>query len=563
MRQLLIMLMALVISISATQAQQPAANVQTNSEQDYKMGKAMETFFNLFRSVNMFYVDTTAPDKMVKTAIDAMLDELDPYTEYIPENQMDDFDFMTTGKYAGIGSLIRQRGAWVEISEPYKGTPSDRAGMKAGDRLVEIDGVSLKNLGSEKVSSMLKGEANTTFRLKYVPIKDTTKMVEVVITREKILVPSVPYSGYIKDSIGYIRFTNFTEDGARQVREAYHRLRSTGNLKGLIIDLRGNGGGIVDGAIDIAGMFIPEGSTVTTLQGRTSQSNKVYKSKHAPVDLKLPLAVLINSSSASASEILAGALQDMDRAVIIGNRSFGKGLVQTTRPVTNNSLLKITIAKYYTPSGRCIQAIDYTHRNDDGSVKHIPDSLIREFKTLAGRKVYDGGGINPDIKTKNQLWSKFVAILMAYGFVDDFANIYAAKNPAQPLKTFKVDDKIYNQFTAFMADKSIDYTSPTQTALNELKKQAQNEKYLDQIKELVDSIEAKIKDDKNALLKSRADEVKEVLSNAIITRWYYNSGANEYTLLNSDDNDLNAAIETLSNPQKYNKILKEQDTSKN
>lgn len=523
----------------------------------------METFFNLFRTANVLYVDTTAPEKMVTTAINAMLEELDPYTKYIPEDQMADFDFMTTGKYAGIGSLIRQRGPWVEISEPYKGTPSDRAGLKAGDRLVEIDGVSLKNLGSEKVSAMLKGDPNTTFKLKYTPIKDTMQIVEVSITREKIAVPSVPYYGMAQEGIGYIRFTNFTEDGAKQVREAYTAISSDNELKGLIIDLRGNGGGIVDGAIDIAGMFIPENSVVTTLKGRTSQSNKIYKSKQAPVDLKLPLVILINRASASASEILAGALQDMDRAVIIGDRSFGKGLVQTTRPVAENSLLKITIAKYYTPSGRCIQAIDYAHRNDDGSVKHIPDSLIREFSTVNGRKVYDGGGINPDIKTTSEYWSKFSAILMAYGFIDDFSNLYAAKNSAQPLLTFKVTDEIYDQFIKFMADKTLDYTSPTQTALNDLRKQAKNEKYLDQIKELIDSIEVKIKDDKNAMLKSQAKDIKELLTSTIITRWYYNSGSNQYALLNTDDRDIKAALDILNNPTQYNRILNEQDTSKN
>lgn len=523
----------------------------------------MEVFFNLFRATNALYVDTTDPEGMINTAINAMLEDLDPYTEYIPESNMANFDFMTTGKYAGIGSLIRQRGPWTEISEPYKGTPADRAGLKAGDRLLEIDGVSLENIGSEKVSAMLKGEPNTDFTLKFRPLSDTTITKTVKITREKIVIPSIPYYGIIGDNVGYISFTSFTDDCATQFRAAFEKLRSGGKLKGLVIDLRGNGGGIVDGAVKIAGMFLPQGTEITSLKGRSSQSNQVYHSKSQPIDTTIPLAVLINRSSASASEILAGAIQDLDRGVIIGSRSFGKGLVQTTRPVADKALLKVTIAKYYTPAGRCIQSLDYSHRNEDGSVKHVPDSIIKQFTTAAGRKVYDGGGINPDVKTEAEYWSKFTAILVAYGFIEDFSSVYAAKNLPQTLENFRVDDNIYGQFIEFMKDKKIEYKSSTQVALEQLRKDAQNEKYTDRIAPLLDSIEVQIRDDKNAELDIRSKELKEAIASAIVKRWYYSNGAIEYNLKHNAGVDMEKALEILSNPVEYKRILREQDTTKN
>lgn len=557
-----------MVALSLVAINVSAQNVELSSpeskDQNLEIAKSMEIFFNLFTSVNMMYVDSTDPDKMITTAIDAMLEELDPYTEYISEQEMADFDFMTTGQYAGIGSLIRQRGEWVEISEPYAGSPSDLIGLKAGDRLLEIDGESLKGLGSEKVSARLKGEPQTSFTLKYRPVKDTTTTVEVEITRQRITIPSVPYYGMLGDSVGYIRFTTFTSDGAEEVRGALESLMGENDaLSGLVIDLRGNGGGVVSCAVDIAGLFLPRGTLITTLRGKTRQSNHEYSTKKAPVAADLPLVVLIDQSSASASEILAGAMQDYDRGVVIGNRSFGKGLVQAPKSVSENAMVKVTIAKYYTPSGRCIQAIDYTHRNDDGSVKHIPDSLVQEFITSSGRKVYDGGGINPDIKIEDSYLSKFGTLLMAFGFLDDFSNLYAAQNEPEEMLEFVVDDRIYSEFVAYMQDKTIDYTSPAQSTLEELRKFSKFESHYQEILPLMDSIEAKLADDKNALLVQHQDEIEEMLATSIITRWYYSRGALEYSLATKDDKDLQKAIEILIDRPEYTRILTEQDTSKN
>lgn len=540
---------------SVTPAKQPNAS-------DLELGKSMELFFNVFQSVNVFYVDSVKPKKLVEKAIVTMLDELDPYSEYISGDAMADFDFQTTGKYAGIGSLIRQRGEWVEIAEPYKGTPSDRAGLKAGDRLIAIDSVSLKGLGSPKVSSMLKGDPNTTFKLRFRPISDTLTEREVSLTREKISVPSVPYFGMVADSIGYIQFISFTDESANEVERAIVELKKNPKFKKLILDLRGNGGGVVDQAIKIVSFFVNNGTNVVSLKGKEKQGDRVYSTKNNPIAKDIQLAVLINNGSASASEIVSGAIQDLDRGVVIGRRSYGKGLVQTTRPVDKNALLKITIAKYYTPSGRCIQALDYTHRREDGSVEHIPDSIIKEFKTVNGRKVYDGGGINPDVKVDAQYWSKFTAILAAYGFTDDFANIYAVENEPVPAKDFVVTDEVYEQFVKFMQDKTITYKSASEIALANLKKEATSEKYIDRINDLIAEIESKIKEDKNVELKNFSEEIKEALANSIVNRWHYNSGVIERAI-NKGDKEVEKAIEVLSNNAEYRKILKEQDTTRN
>lgn len=533
-----------------------------NNRADQEAAKAMELFFNVFQNVNVFYVDSINSQKLVEKAINSMLEELDPYSEYIGGEAMQDFAFQTTGKYAGIGSLIRQRGEWVEIAQPYKDTPSDRAGLKAGDRLLEIDSVVLKSLGSPKVSSMLKGDANTKFKLKVRPIADTNSVREVEITRERISIPSVPYFGMVNDSVGYIQFTSFTDQSAVEVEYAINMLKKNQEFSSLILDLRSNGGGVVDQAIKVVSFFVDANTEVVSMQGKGGQENRVYKTNSPPLAKDIKLAVLINSTSASASEIVAGAVQDLDRGVVVGARSYGKGLVQTSRQVSDKALLKLTIAKYYTPSGRCIQALDYTHRRDDGSVEHVPDSVIREFKTVNGRKVYDGGGINPDVKVDAQYWGKFTAILAAFGFIDDFANLYAAYNNVVPLKSFEVNDQIYDQFVKFMQDKSITYKSASEIALEKLKKEAKSEKYIDRIDSLIIEIESKIKEDKNTALINFKSEIQEAIENAIINRWYYNSGVIEKAISNGDK-EIDKAIEILANDKLYYDIVKNQDTTKN
>lgn len=554
--------MATFITANGQQIQQPQP-IKPKGK-DVELAKQMEILLSVYRDANLFYVDSTKPDEMVNDALKGMLSELDPYTEYIPATAMDDFEFQVTGKYAGIGSLIRQRGtgdkSWVEISEPYEGTPSDKAGLKAGDRLLEIDGQSLQGLGSQRVSAMLKGDPDTKFTLKYRPLSDTTTTRSIEITRRKIAIAGVPYFGMVGDGVGYVRLNTFTEGSAREVREAIGKLHEQGGVQSLILDLRGNGGGSVGEAIDIVGLFVPRNTEALKIQGRVAQTSATYRTRVEPTYRDLPLAVLVNSSSASASEIVAGALQDLDRAVIMGQRSFGKGLVQSPRPMPYNGLLKITTAKYYTPSGRCIQALDYTHRRDDGSVGHVPDSLIKAFKTTVGRTVYNGGGIMPDVKIEAEYLSKFTAILTAYGFIDDFANLYAAQN-AKPATRFELDDKIYDRFVKFMSDKTIEYESLSSRKLKDLVEAAKKEKYTDKISADLQSIADKIKDDKMQELETFKEELKDMIASAIVTRWAYARGAIEHSI--TDDTEIDQARALLANRSEYKRILTEQDTDKN
>lgn len=536
--------------------------VAQSDRADYRVGKSMELLINVFKEANLYYVDSVDSDKMLKDAAKGMLEKLDPYTEYIPSSEMDDFETLTTGKYAGVGALIRQRGPWVEVIEPYKNTPSDRVGLKAGDRIVSIDGKSLKGATSELVSSMLRGDAGTSFRLVISPITDTTTTKELIIKREQIFQPSVPYYGFIgSEGVGYIRLDSFTEDCYSEILSAIKEMSREREMKGLVIDLRQNGGGIVGEAVKIASLFLPKGTKIVSLKGKIKEMDTDYVTKSAPVEPHLPLAILMSSISASASEILAGSLQDLDRAVIVGQRSYGKGLVQNTRPLGYDSYLKITTAKYYTPSGRCIQALDYTNRKEDGSVGHIPDSLIVEYNTAAGRKVYNGGGVQPDVPLEGEYYGKFTAILTAYGFIDDFANIFVTQNKPVAIDSFTVDDRTYEQFVDFMKDKTIQYESATAKKLKELRLLAEREKYADRLKEEFASIEQKIAEDKMSEMRAFEKEIREVLAGEIIKRWYYADGYIKYGI--KADGEVIKAAEILENHDEYHRILTEQNTKKN
>lgn len=532
---------------------------------DLEIGKAMETFFNIFREVNLYYVDSTSPREMIKGAGDAMLEELDPYTEYLPREEMADFETMTTGKYAGLGALIRKsnNGGWIEIAEPYRGTPSDNAGLKAGDRIISVDGIPMQGREVAFASDRMKGKAGTVATIAIRPIADTNTLKTITVKRERITVPAVPYYGWVADSVGYIRLNSFTENCAAEVKNALVSLQSTGRLHGLILDLRDNTGGILGEAVKIVSLFTPRGTTVVTTRGRVPEMNATYRTVGSPVlEGNVPLAVLINSASASASEIVAGSLQDLDRAVVIGQRSFGKGLVQSTRPVGDNEYIKLTTAKYYTPSGRCIQAMDYTHRNEDGSIGVVPDSLVQTFRTTGGRAVYDGGGIMPDIKLVPEYLSKFTAILIGLGHVDDFANRYATTHPAESIATFVVTDSMYAHFCSFMANKPINFESGTERKLTELRRAAEREKYADRITAELDAIALKIKDDKEAELVAFAPEIREVLAQAIITRWHYNAGRIEYLLRSDKTVDRTMEILNPGDRGEYNRIVTIQDTDK-
>lgn len=533
---------------------------------DLEIGRSMETFFNIFREVNLNYVDTTSPAQLVKEAGNAMLEGLDPYTEYLPAEEMADFETMTTGKYAGLGALIRKSsdGRWIEVAEPYRGTPSDKAGLKAGDRILSVDGIDMAGREVAFASDRMRGKAGTVATLVICPIADTTVTKTITVKRERISVPAVPYYGWIKDStgkdsVGYIRLNSFTENCAAEVKTALVTLQQNHDpLKGFILDLRDNTGGILGEAVKIVGLFVPRNTAVVTTKGRVPEMNSTYRTVGEPVAPTTPLAVLINSASASASEIVAGSLQDLDRAVIVGQRSFGKGLVQSTRPVGENGYIKLTTAKYYTPSGRCIQAVDYSHRNEDGSVGHVPDSLIASFRTAGGRTVYDGGGIMPDVKLSAEYLGKFTAILLGSGYIDDFANNYAIGDT--PTRDFAVGDSLYTAFCGFMADKTIAFESATERLLGQLRKMAEREKYSERIAGELEAIAVKIRDDKAAELKAFGPEIRDVLADAIMTRWYYDAGRIEYMLRR--DKTAQRAADILTDKSEYTRIVTTQDTDK-
>jgi carboxyl-terminal processing protease len=402
-----------------------------SSSDDFKLVKSLEIYYSLFRELNLFYVDETNPEKLVENSIDGMLKELDPYTTYIPESEGENFNFMTTGEYGGIGSLIRRNGDYAIIAEPYENFPAARAGLRAGDTILTIDGVSMKNLEISQISEKLKGTPNTTVTLS-IRRYGNPKPLDISLVREKITISNVPYYGMLNDHIGYIRLSNFTTGAAQETKSALLDLKKNPSLDAVVLDLRGNPGGLLIEAVDVANLFVPQGHEIVSTRGRVKQWDQQYNTRFMPVDTSIFLAVLVSRGSASASEIVAGSLQDLDRAVIVGQRTFGKGLVQTTRELSYNTRLKVTTAKYYIPSGRCIQALDYSKRNEDGSVGTIPDSLISEYQTLHGRKVYDGGGIEPDFTTDPEILSQIAIALLTKNLIFDYATVYAARHDSIP-----------------------------------------------------------------------------------------------------------------------------------
>lgn len=526
---------------------------------DFALGRNIQILFNMFRELSLLYVDEVDPEKLMLNAADGMTRELDPYTELIPEKEMADFEIMTTGKYGGMGAIIQKKGDYVMVAQPYKGSPADKAGLQIGDIILAVDDKDVKGLEIQEVSSMLKGTPGTELSLKVRKLL-TDQEQELTIKRERIVLSALPYWGIIADSIGYISHKEFTEDCSADLRNAFISMKKEG-IKGLIIDLRGNGGGILQEAVKILSMFVPKGTEVVSMRGRMKELDATFTTQSEPIDTEIPVVVLINGSSASAAEIVAGAFQDLDRGVLVGQRSFGKGLVQNTRPVGFNSFLKLTTAKYYTPSGRCIQVLDYSHRAEDGSVGAVPDSLIREYTTEGGRKVYDGGGIMPDIRMPENYYSRFTNMLFAKGYIEDFANLYFKKH-REPIDvdTFEVTDADYNEFVAFMADKPIDSESDTKQTLDQLRQKAERDKYLDRIEEELNAIEEKIQDDKQTDLEAFKDELKMLLSNEIVMRYHYIGGVVRNNA--HHDPEVLKAIEVLRDTTNYHRILTSQDTER-
>ncbi|GAB6011579.1 S41 family peptidase [Viscerimonas tarda] len=543
---------------------------QGNERRYFDINKNIEVFNSVVKELDLFYVDSINTEKTIQTGIVNMLASLDPYTNYITEKEMDDFKFMTTGEYAGIGSYIAARkinGAYrVIISGPYEGMPAAKAGLRDGDIILAIDDddmttleevpVSDPSYGSKltsKVSNLLKGKAGTVVKVK-IERTGEKKPLEFKITRENIQVSSVPYYGVLENNVGYISYTGFTDKSAQEVKKAILDLKKQG-ITSLILDLRGNGGGILEEAVQVVNFFVPRGEVVLSTKGKLKQADRIYRTTLAPIDTEIPLAVLVDRGSASASEIVSGALQDMDRAVIIGERTYGKGLVQLTRELPYGGNLKVTTSKYYIPSGRCIQAIDYTHRNEDGSVGRIPDSLTTVFRTVAGREVRDGGGIVPDVAVKEEKSPSIAYYLVTQYIIFDFVTDWANKHPQiAPAGIFGISDQDYDEFKAYLkSKKDFKYDMLSEKSLAALKEVMEYEGYLNTASEEYKALEAKLSPDIDRDMESFRDEIKQLINQEIVKRYYYRKGEIQGGL--KTDQQLKETIELLSNPVRYKEIL--------
>ncbi len=545
------------IIIAAVTAAIVAGAATRSSKND--IVRNLDIFNAVYKNLQTAYVDTIDADKSINTAISAMLNEIDPYTEYIPEQEQEEFMTISTGEYGGIGAYIGARDGKVFISEPREGTPSQRAGLKPGDVFLTIDGDSVTTLSSDKISKMLRGQAGTRVRMSVRRPYGSSTLQDTVLnfdfTREKIDINPVPYYGVVRDNIGYIQLTTFNDKAFQKVRDALVELRKDPRVKSIVLDLRNNGGGLLESAVQIVGLFVPKGTEVVRTRGKGMINEKIYKTTQKPIDTEIPLAVLINNSSASASEIVSGSLQDLDRAVIVGERSFGKGLVQSTRSLPYNGLMKVTIAKYYIPSGRLIQAIDYSHRNPDGTVARIPDSLTTVWHTRAGREVRDGGGITPDLKGDYPEGNRLVYNIVRDGWSFDFANRYVAHNPdAGSVEDFEITDTIFSRFKKSIDPAKFKYDRACEVVLDQLEKSAKTEGYLN------DSVQARIDDLRKILhhdLEHDLDLNRQLIANylgpELAQRYWGERGSIIQTLKN--DQDVDSAARILQDPARYRAIL--------
>jgi carboxyl-terminal processing protease len=523
-------------------------------QRTFRISKNLTIFNSVFRDLDIHYVDTLNYDKMIKTSIDNMLEKLDPYTVYMPEEETDDLKFMTTGEYAGIGALISKSDRGVVISEPYEGKPAQRNGVRAGDIILQIDGKYVNGLTVSEVSALLKGTPNTTIKLR-LDRPGGKAPIEISFLREKIQMNPVSYYAVVSDKVGYVLLNEFTERAAIELKDAISELVKQHQIESLVLDIRNNGGGLIDEAVKIVGYFVPKGTAVVTTKGKNKESERTYKTPTEPIFPQMKLVVLANRSSASASEILAGSLQDLDRAVIVGERTFGKGLVQNILPISYGGHLKVTTAKYYIPSGRCIQAIDYSHRNEDGSVGHIPDSLTSAFKTKNGRKVRDGGGIVPDTLTKDDRKVNIAYYIYSQNLYFEFATQYVLKHPhiASPAE-FKLSDEDFKAFTDYLIEKKFTYTTQTEKYYKELINIAKIEGLDKRASDEFDALKAKLIPDISKSIEENREEVAELLSLEIIKRYYYQKGEIQYSL--RTDKDLKVALGLLMPQGGYDKILK-------
>ncbi|HJE38894.1 MAG TPA: S41 family peptidase [Candidatus Amulumruptor caecigallinarius] len=521
-----------------------------------EISRNLDIFNSLYKELQTFYVDTIDASKSITTAIDAMLNDIDPYTEYIPQDKQDAFKRMTTGEYAGIGSLIMQRDGNIYISEPLVGSPAFQSGLRSGDRIITIDGDSVTGWTTEKASSRLKGNAGTMVKVTVCRPYVTDSIISVDITRRKIQEQSVPFYGVVRDNIGYIVLTSFTDKSAAEVKDALLKLKADPRVKSIVLDLRGNGGGLLEAAVKIVSYFVPKGTEVLRQRGRELTNEKVYKTTSSPIDTKIPIAVLIDGATASSSEIVSGALQDLDRAVVIGQRSFGKGLVQTSRPLPYEGLLKVTIAKYFLPSGRLVQAIDYSRRNPDGSVSRIPDSLTNAFTTANGREVRDGGGITPDIKVKYSTPNRMTYNVVENFKIMDYATKYAATHDtiAAPSQ-FVVTDEMFEDFRAFVNPATINYDRVLDKMIDNLREGAKHEGYMtDSVSAQIDVLATMLRHDPDHDFNTARPDLERLLSNEIVSRYYLRPGQIENSL--RFDEGLDSAANVLNTPGRYAELLK-------
>ncbi|PLX13296.1 MAG: peptidase S41 [Marinilabiliales bacterium] len=524
------------------------------NENNFELSKNLEIYSDVMRKLNLQYAEDIKPGELTKNAIDAMLRDLDPYTVYIPESNLEDLDLLTRGEYGGIGALIQKQGDYVVVSEPYENFPAQKTGLKAGDRIVEIDGESTIGKTSSEVSEKLKGVPGSKISIVVMPFNDTTRITHE-LEREKIKFPNIPYSGMITDNVGYISLSQFNPNSGSEVKNAFLELDKNNDLKGIILDLRNNGGGLLNEAVEIVNIFVPKGQNVVTTKGKLKESTMTHNTKNAAVDTKIPVVVLVNENTASASEIVSGSLQDLDRAVVVGQKTYGKGLVQNILSLPYNSKIKITVAKYYIPSGRCIQAIDYFNRDKNGVVDKIPDSLLSVFKTKGGRVVYDGAGIFPDIIVEPVRFSQISADLYAGNYIFKYANEYYSEHDsiAKPSE-FEINDATYESFKKSVEKMDFDYLTETEVLLDRINQSAEREHYLKAIGEELENLKSSIKEEKKKDIDKFRSEIEEMLKIEIISRYYYQKGKIIASL--ETDEDIEKAIEIINNKDLYKSILK-------
>lgn len=520
----------------------------------FELSKNLDIFSSVVKELNNYYVDPIKPGELIKNGIDGMLEKLDPYTVYIPEAEIEDYQIMTTGQYGGIGAVIQPRDEYIMIAQPYENSPAAKAGLMAGDIIIEANGISTRGKKVDEVRNILMGQPGTKVSLKIKrPFRE--EVMQVDVTREEVKIKDVPYYGVIGKDIGYIKLNSFTESASKEVKEAFLELKEKNAIRSLILDLRNNGGGLMREAVAIVNFFIDRGKLVVSTKGKLEEWDKEHKTFTNPIDKEIPLVILINENSASASEIVAGALQDYDRAVLIGRNTFGKGLVQNIVPLSYNSKMKVTVAKYYIPSGRCIQKIDYSHKNDKGEAEQVPDSLKKPFKTLISKRtVYDGDGITPDILMEDNSSIPLLGALVENNIIFDFATQYRAEHSTPPsIDEFSIDPATYEKFKSFARSKNIQYKTNTSQALQKLKEYAKEENYLGLLSTDFDSMEKHLKPDPDKDMERNKKEISLILGMEIISRYYYQKGEIRYFL--NKDPYIDSAVAILRSPDRYTSIL--------